>query len=62
MTTTEIKSESQKTLDNIPEDILQDILGYLKELEGKSSAHAKLGGNLREILTEDKDLLHRLAQ
>lgn len=62
MTAREIKSEIQKTLDNIPEDVLQDILGYLKELQNKSSDQAKLGKNLRDILTEDKELLHRLAQ
>lgn len=62
MTAREIKSEIQKTLDNIPEDVLQDILGYLKELQNKSSDQAKLGKNLRDILKEDKELLHRLAQ
>ena len=62
MTTKEIKSEIQKTLDNIPENILQDILNYLKEIQGKSVDKVRLGKNLHDILTEDKELLERLAE
>jgi hypothetical protein len=47
MTTKEIKSEIQKTLDNIPENVLQDILNYLKEIQSKSAEKIKLGKNLR---------------
>ena len=61
MTAKEIKSEIQKTLDNIPEDVLQDILDYLKEIQGKSTRKIKLSKNLQDILTEDKELLARLA-
>ncbi|WP_276371075.1 hypothetical protein [Chryseolinea sp. H1M3-3] len=62
MTTKEIKSEIQKTLDNIPESVLQDILDYLKLIQGKSIDKIKLSKNLRDILAEDKDLLERLAK
>ncbi len=62
MTTKEIKSEIQKTLDNIPETVLQDILDYLKLIQGKSVDKIKLSKNLRDILTEDKELLERLAK
>jgi len=62
MTTKEIKSEIQKTLDNIPENVLQDILDYLKVIQSKSTDKIKLSKNLREILTEDKELLERLAK
>lgn len=62
MTTKEIKSEIQRTLDNIPENVLQDILDYLKLIQGKSADKIKLSKNLRDILTEDKDLLERLAK
>ena len=47
MTTKEIKSEIQKTLDNIPETVLQDILDYLKLIQGKSVDKIKLSKNLR---------------
>ena len=62
MTTKEIKSEIQKTLDNIPENVLQDILDYLKLIQGKSADEIELSKNLRDILTEDKELLERLAK
>jgi hypothetical protein len=62
MTTREIKSEIQKTLDNIPENVLQDILDYLKLIQGKSADKIELSKNLRDILTEDKELLERLAK
>jgi hypothetical protein len=62
MTTKEIKSEIQKALDNVPENALQDILEYLKELEGKTADQIKLAKNLRDILHEDKELLEKLAK
>lgn len=62
MTTKEIKSEIQKTLDNIPENVLQDILDYLKLIQGKSADKIELSKNLRDIITEDKELLERLAR
>jgi mRNA-degrading endonuclease RelE of RelBE toxin-antitoxin system len=62
MTTNEIKSEIQRALDNVPENALQAILEYLKELEGKTADQIKLAKNLRDILHEDKDLLEKLAK
>jgi hypothetical protein len=62
MTTKEIKSEIQKALENIPERVLQDILDYLKAIQNKSADKIKLGKNLRNILTEDKKLLEKLAE
>lgn len=62
MTAREIKFEIQKTLENVPEEVLNDILVYLKELEGKSTDQIKLVKNLRDILSEDKELLDRLAK
>ena len=62
MTTKELKSEIQKTLDNVPENILQDILVYLKEIESQPKKGMDMARNLRIILTEDKSLLERLAR
>lgn len=62
MTTKEIKSEIQKALDNIPENALQVILEYLKELQRKPADQIKLAKNRRDILNEDKELLERLAR
>ena len=62
MTTKELKPEIQKTLDNMPENILQDILAYLKEIESQPKKGIDIVRNLRTILTEDKSLLERLPR
>ncbi len=62
MTTTEIKAEIQSVLDNIPESVLQDVLDFFRELQGKSVDKIKLTNNLRQILSEDKELLEKLAK
>jgi hypothetical protein len=62
MTSKEIKSEIQKSLDKVPESVLQDILDFLKHAEHQTEDKLKLTKSLRDILTEDKELLERLAQ
>lgn len=62
MTTKEIKSEIQKSLDNVPESVLQDILDFLKKAESQPAETLSLMKDLRDILTEDKELLERLAK
>lgn len=62
MSTTEIKAEIQKSLDNVPESVLQDILDFLKQAEKQPADRVGLTKNLRDILKEDKELLERLAK
>jgi uncharacterized phage protein gp47/JayE len=62
MTVNEIKSEIQKSIDKVPESVLQDILDFLKSVENKSHEQLNLAKNLKNILTEDKELLDRLAK
>jgi hypothetical protein len=62
MSTAEIKTEIQHVIDNIPEDALQDILNYLRQIQNQSAEEIKLISNLRKILSEDKELLAKLAQ
>lgn len=61
MTIKELKSEIQKSLDNVPESVLTDILALLKQVEVQPDK-VKLTRNLRDILAEDKNLLERLAK
>lgn len=58
----ELKTEIQKALDKIPENILEDILSYLKEMQGKSRTEIDKVRHLKKILTEDRELLKKLAQ
>ncbi len=62
MTVNEIKSEIQKSLDNVPESVLQDILDFLKQAENQPADRLNLMRDLRDILAEDKELLERLAK
>jgi site-specific recombinase len=62
MTTNEIKSEIQKSLDNVPESVLQDILDFLKQAENQPADRLNLIWDLRDIFAEDKELLERLAK
>lgn len=62
MTTNQIKSEIQKVIDTIPENVLQDLLEYLKTIQSKAGDKLAVSNNLRKILSEDKELLERLAR
>jgi hypothetical protein len=61
MTRTEIKMEIQKVLDNIPENVLQDVLGLLQNFQNQGDS-LKLSHSLRHIFSEDKELLEKLAK
>jgi len=62
MTKTQIQTEIQKVLDSVPETILQDVLDFLKVLQDQPADKVRLTNNLRQILSEDKELLEKLAQ
>ena len=62
MTAIEIKKEITKVLDQVPEKLLVDILNLIKEVQSEKSSSANLTSNLKKILSEDSDLLHKLAQ
>jgi hypothetical protein len=62
MTTKEIKSEIQKSLDKVPESVLQDILDFLRQAENQPTGRLNLTRNLRDIIAEDKELLEKLAK
>ena len=61
MTVQEIRQEIHKVVDNMPEEVLQNVLEYFHELEHSSRDKVKLAQNLKTILSEDKELLHKLA-
>lgn len=62
MSREEVKSAITELLENSPEQALQEVLIYLKSIQGNSDKSVTLAKNLRTILTEDKELLKRLAQ
>ncbi len=58
----EIKREIQKVIDQVPEDQLDTILLYLKEMQVKNKSQINANQHLKKILEEDRELLKRLAQ
>jgi hypothetical protein len=62
MTKTQIQTEIQKVLESVPEAILQDVLDFLKVLQDQPADKVRLTNNLRQILSEDIELLEKLAQ
>ena len=62
MTTKEIKSEIQKVIDTFPENILGEILQYLKQVQKANFKNVEMSIHVGQILREDKTLLEKLAQ
>ena len=57
-----IKTEIQKIIDKVPDDVLEDIFKILKYFADKNPDSIKLSRDLNKILTEDRGLLERLAK
>lgn len=62
MTTTEIKKEIHKVIEQVPENLLADILMILKEVQSEKATKSTLTSNFNKILAEDSEVLHKLAQ
>ena len=62
MSREEVKTAINQLLDNLSEQVLKEVFDYLKAIDSKSEHSVTLSQNLRTILTEDKELLERLAQ
>jgi hypothetical protein len=62
MSKNEVKEQINKVLDNVSDEALESILGYLQELISKSETDFILSNNLNKILSEDKEVLERLAK
>ena len=60
METKELKNKINSALDNFPDDVLEEVLKYLKSLTNKSKKDIEFSQNLRKILDEDGNLLERL--
>jgi hypothetical protein len=62
MSKEEIKTEINKVLDHLPDQALEELLVFLKSLD-KNTRYSILNDNeFQKILTEESDLLKRLAQ
>ena len=62
MSRDELKEEIAKVLERVPEDILEDILNYLKLLISNPKEKLSMTTKLRQIINEDEELLQKLAK
>ena len=62
MSKDQIKYEINKVLDLMPDKALENLLSFLKTVEGNPNDSFLDSSRLKRILTEDKELLQKLAQ
>ena len=62
MSKEEIKYEISKVLDHFSDKALAEILAFLKELDARKESTISTNSSLNKILSEDKELLTKLAQ
>ena len=62
MSKKEIKEEINKVLDQFSDKALEELLTFLKQLESTNSAALLNSHDLQKILTEDYQLLQKLAK
>ena len=58
----EVKEEIQQIINRLPDEVLSNVWQYLKQIENSSKEEIEASIHFRKILTEDKNLLHRLAK
>jgi hypothetical protein len=62
MTTKDIIKEINRVIQEVPENFLEDILSYLKQIEKKSKTDVEAFSDLKRIFKEDQELLEKLAK
>ena len=62
MTTKDIRKEINRVIQEVPENFLEDILSYLKQIEKKSKNDLEVFTDLKRIFKEDQELLEKLAK
>ena len=62
MTTVQLKSEIHKAIDNVPENVLPEILNYINSVQHRSTDKKDLDKFIDKVFKEDDELLRRLAE
>ncbi len=58
----ELKEEIVELVNKLPNDVLGELLQYLRQVEKTTVQKKRLSFNLNTILTEDRELLEKLAK
>jgi hypothetical protein len=62
MTVKELKTKIQELIETFPEENLEEIYAYIQGLKNLHPETIRNSRNLSKILSEDKELLKKLAQ
>ena len=62
MSKDELRSEINKVLDKFSDKALEELYSYLKKLQNSNSSLLSNPKDLHKILSEDKQLLQKLAR
>ena len=62
MTKQELKAQISQLLEMMPEDQLDEVLAYVKQVSKMSLANTKRSSSLIKIIREDREVLQKLAQ
>ncbi len=62
MSKEEIKYEINKVLDGFSDKALSELLSFLREIDARKETSISANSSLSKILSEDKELLSKLAQ
>ena len=58
----EPKQEINQIISNLPDELLAEVVQYLRQVEKASQEKARLSLHLQAILLEDSEVLARLAK
>jgi uncharacterized protein (UPF0335 family) len=58
----ELTQEITQIVNTLPKDVLAELLQYLRQVEKVSQEKMRLSLNLKTIITEDRELLEKLAK
>lgn len=58
----ELKQEIVQIVDKLPNEVLSELLLYLRQVEKATAEKMRLSINLNTILSEDRELLDKLAK
>lgn len=62
MTILELRTQIHHAVDKAQEDILRGVLDYLNQAQEQSHEQIRRDNNFKRIITEDENLLRRLAK
>jgi hypothetical protein len=57
----EVKQEIAQIVDKLPQEVLDELLRYLRKIEKANEENVHTTLNLEKILIEDDELLRKLA-